>query len=171
MGKVSTFAGRKNCKTFLWWLTILIQLVTIDMLNASTHHVQVIPVLVVDSLSGGTNGMVGSANFDQNVTPLLRALQALASNFGIAVILCHHLKTKGDHGWGAKAGYEGFDMKSLSSKLEAKDICGSEVKCMHFYMIILYALCIKTAAKITLHRPFTRWPHMCLHWRRSRVEV
>ena len=95
---------------------------------------KIVPVVIVDSLTGGTYGMHGSANFDQNVVPALRALQDLASHFDLAVILSHHLKTKGESGF--KASYDGFDLKTRSSKLQEKDICGSEV-----LLVFVHELC------------------------------
>lgn len=86
-------------------------------------------MLIIDSLLAGTVGLVEDAYLPNSVAPIVRALEKLASEFHVAVVILHHLSTKKIASASFKTGpYQGFDIKKRSSPVDLSHMVGSEVR-------------------------------------------
>lgn len=92
-------------------------------------------MLVIDSLLAGTVGLIEDAYLPNSVAPIVRALEKLASEFQVAVVILHHLSTKKIATTSFKAGpYQGFDLKKRSSPVDLSHMVGSEVSFIFFLL-------------------------------------
>ena len=85
-------------------------------------------MVIIDSLLAGTVGLTEDSPYlPENVTPILRALEKLAADFNVAVVIIHHLAAKKISSSTWKKPYNGYDVRRRYSPIGQEHMVGSEV--------------------------------------------